>query len=226
MKTNTIMNRAVEINKLHEEFYEGLRTTLQKAIRIGELLVEQKKACEYAEWTPWIKANLTFSPVTARRYMRCFHRRTEIAKRSSEIVFHLDDAARLSATPSKEEIQERTQREKELDERAKAVAKERVAFNEEKKAKTIEVDDFESEPLEEEKEEETDEEFERKVKEHQEAMRRRFEKERSGKAYLQFAESYWEHLSKQYSKEEKRRAAKAVVQVLLDKYPQLMDERI
>ena len=47
-----------EINRLHQSFCDGLRTTLQIAIQIGELLVEQKQKCGHGKWIPWIKANL------------------------------------------------------------------------------------------------------------------------------------------------------------------------
>ena len=39
------MDRLTEIVQLHNEVGEGLRITIQKAIRIGELLIEQKAEC-------------------------------------------------------------------------------------------------------------------------------------------------------------------------------------
>jgi hypothetical protein len=40
---------------------------LEKAIRIGELLVTQKAECGHGNWLPWIKANLDFSEQTTSR---------------------------------------------------------------------------------------------------------------------------------------------------------------
>ena len=41
---------AKEINRLHGEIMAAVRTTLVKAIRIGELLTERKKKCQHGEW--------------------------------------------------------------------------------------------------------------------------------------------------------------------------------
>jgi Protein of unknown function (DUF3102) len=60
-----IMNRAIQINGLHQGVCEGMLTTLQTAIQIGELLVAQKKECPHGGWIPWIEANLSFSQATA-----------------------------------------------------------------------------------------------------------------------------------------------------------------
>jgi hypothetical protein len=75
---NLAKNRAVEINKLHNEVCEGLRTTIGKAIKIGELLKAQKRECNQGAWIPWMKANLKFSDRTANRYMRCYENRREL----------------------------------------------------------------------------------------------------------------------------------------------------
>jgi hypothetical protein len=70
--------RVKEIRRLHEEIGEALRTTLPKAIRVGELLAEQKAECKHGEWLPWCKENLPFSERTAQDYMRFYGRRAEL----------------------------------------------------------------------------------------------------------------------------------------------------
>jgi hypothetical protein len=85
---------AKEINGLHEEIALGLRTTLAKAIRIGELLVEQKEKCDHGNWLPWIEANLNFDPRTAQRYMRVFENRDRL---KNDSVSYLSDAYQLLA---------------------------------------------------------------------------------------------------------------------------------
>lgn len=48
------MTRSQEIKRLHQEIYGELRTSLQKAIRIGELLTEQKDELQHGEWEDWV----------------------------------------------------------------------------------------------------------------------------------------------------------------------------
>ena len=96
------INRVAEINKLHGEIDKGLRTVLEKAIRIGELLVAQKAECGHGNWLPWIKANLSFSEETANRYMRCFYNRGQLNSPGSGYLT-IEDAARMTSQPSEEE---------------------------------------------------------------------------------------------------------------------------
>jgi len=46
------LNRAEEISKLHNEIHGHLRMSLQKAIRIGKLLTEQKAGLKHGEFIP------------------------------------------------------------------------------------------------------------------------------------------------------------------------------
>jgi hypothetical protein len=72
MANLTKSDRTTEINKLHQEVCNGVRTTVQKAIRIGELLVEQKAESGHGNWIPWIEANLEFTRQTATTYIRAY----------------------------------------------------------------------------------------------------------------------------------------------------------
>jgi len=81
-----------EIVALHAGIITSARTALDAAIRIGQLLTEQKDALKHGEWLPWIEANLPFDRRTATNYMAVYDKR--------EIVSHLDsptDAYRLLA---------------------------------------------------------------------------------------------------------------------------------
>lgn len=70
--------RVREILQLHDEIGQALRTTLPKAIRIGQLLAEQKAEVRHGQWLPWIKANLPFSARTVQDYLRFYARRDEL----------------------------------------------------------------------------------------------------------------------------------------------------
>jgi hypothetical protein len=75
-------SRVAEIVKLHAEIGGYLRMTLDKAIRIGELLTEQKTGLKHGAWLPWIESNLPFSERTAQDYMRFYDRREELKSAS------------------------------------------------------------------------------------------------------------------------------------------------
>ena len=87
---------ASEIVALHGEIIQSARTTLDLAIRIGQLLLEQKATLKHGEWLPWVKENLPFEHATASRYMGVYARRAEI---SHSEKFGLSDAYRLLAEP-------------------------------------------------------------------------------------------------------------------------------
>jgi hypothetical protein len=77
------MDRATEINRLYDEFCGSLRTTREKAIRIGELLIDQQAECGSRKFAPWLKANVKFSRKTAYRFINAYNNRenpTEILR--------------------------------------------------------------------------------------------------------------------------------------------------
>ena len=95
------MNTPVEeINWLHTQICAASRTTLDKAIRIGELLAQQKSALKHGQWLPWLKANVEFSHKTATSYMHLWDRRSEFETVSN---LGLTDAYRLLAGDRQEE---------------------------------------------------------------------------------------------------------------------------
>ena len=81
MKMNE-SGRLNEIKRLHEEVTSALRTSLANAIKIGELLMQQKKELNHGEFGDWIKTNLPFSWQTANSYMKVFENRKELSVQS------------------------------------------------------------------------------------------------------------------------------------------------
>jgi len=86
-----VLSRADEITLLHGEIEGALRLSVEKAIRVGELLTEQKADLAHGEWLPWVKENLPFNHSTASRYMRLFQDRAAL---KSVTVTSLTDAYR------------------------------------------------------------------------------------------------------------------------------------
>ena len=96
------LGAVAEINRLHQSFCDGLRTTLQIAIQIGELLVAQKAKCKHGEWLPWVEANLRFTPRTAQQYIRCFENRGKLPNAKAASYLTIEDFAKAASEPVKE----------------------------------------------------------------------------------------------------------------------------
>ena len=77
---NIEINRIQEITRLHNEVNTLFTSGLEKAIRIGFLLEEQKKSMAHGKFTSWIDHNLPFKERTARNYMRLYRNRDEIKR--------------------------------------------------------------------------------------------------------------------------------------------------
>ncbi len=93
---NIEKTRTQEIVRLHSEVVDHLRQSLEKAIRIGQLLSEQKQVLKHGEFIPWLEANIPFTDRTARNYMRLYRERDRI---KTETVSDLKGAYALLTPP-------------------------------------------------------------------------------------------------------------------------------
>ncbi|MBI2501925.1 MAG: DUF3102 domain-containing protein [Candidatus Latescibacteria bacterium] len=98
----TEQTRLEEIASLHGELVGMARQALPMAIRIGQLLHEQKEALLHGQFAAWIAAHLPFTPRTARNYMKVFEHRERL---KTESVSVLTDAYRLLAPVPAPEMQ-------------------------------------------------------------------------------------------------------------------------
>ena len=78
-----------QIEQLHKEFEQSMRTTLDKAIKIGDLLFTKKLSLAHGEFMPWVE-DLPFSQRTANLYMRVFSHKPELA--NSQSIANLTEA--------------------------------------------------------------------------------------------------------------------------------------
>lgn len=92
MSKEVTKSRVEEIKKLHNEIAGHIRTSLEKAFRVGELLCEQKKLLKHGQFCDWIRANLPFTVRTGQNYMRVFRNK---ALFKNETVSHLAQAYNL-----------------------------------------------------------------------------------------------------------------------------------
>lgn len=67
-----INDAAQELNRLHGEIEQKLRTTVQDAIRAGEILTQVKDRLDHGEFLPWIERNCEFRRTQADVYMRLY----------------------------------------------------------------------------------------------------------------------------------------------------------
>jgi hypothetical protein len=92
-------SRIGEIIKLHNEITGYLKMSLKKAIKIGEMLLEQKKTIGHGRFILWVDKNLPFSDRTARRYISIYKYRSRL---KSDNVSNLSDAYKLISGPKSE----------------------------------------------------------------------------------------------------------------------------
>ena len=76
----SLPKKAQEIARLHREILSSLKMTIEKAIRIGELLVQAKAELEHGQWLPWLNNNVPFGVTTAWRYAACYEHRAKFSK--------------------------------------------------------------------------------------------------------------------------------------------------
>ena len=77
---NTLMvSNIKELNELHQQIEGKLRSTVQDAIRAGEILTQAKDDLPHGGFLPWIKQNCVFSERTARNYLSLFRYRNKTA---------------------------------------------------------------------------------------------------------------------------------------------------
>lgn len=82
------------INRLHGEIVSAMKTSLEKAFQIGELLCREKTKLGHGMFGPWCASSLPFSQRTAGRFMRLHLDRDRLKLDS---VTNLTEAYRLLA---------------------------------------------------------------------------------------------------------------------------------
>lgn len=76
--TKPAVDVAKRIAQLHSEICQSVRSTLDKAIEIGELLSDTKASLKHGEWLPWLRLNAPFTAKTAQNYLRLFENRERL----------------------------------------------------------------------------------------------------------------------------------------------------
>jgi hypothetical protein len=89
MPSSVSLSLVSEIKSLHNDITESARTSLTKAIRVGELLSKAHDQINHGGWGDWVESTLPFSGRTATRYIAVFENRTKF---KADTVFELSKA--------------------------------------------------------------------------------------------------------------------------------------
>jgi hypothetical protein len=76
---------AEQICKAHAEVLASARTTVERAVQLGKLLIEAKAAVPRGDWLPWLEKKTGLTPRTAQRYMRLANLPEDDATRVSHL---------------------------------------------------------------------------------------------------------------------------------------------
>jgi len=68
----SIADAGDELNRLHGEIENKMRSTVADAIRAGEILAQIKERLPHGNFENWIKINCSFNTVTAWRYSKLY----------------------------------------------------------------------------------------------------------------------------------------------------------
>jgi hypothetical protein len=218
----------MEIRQLHQEICSLAMTALDKAIRIGELLLQEKAKLKHGEWLPWIKENLPFSHNTVNRYKRCYQYRDRLSNYSNLNNLSVDGFLRLCSTPRSKIKEEVTKEISKANDKIQVIEREKEVLEAELE-EIVQDEDFSNEierVVEEGEEDEEDILSRRKVIRQKLRDDLVLREEVSEKQLIKHVGEYWDHLLIHFSKWDRKRLAKLTIQFLLKKYPQLNDEGI
>jgi hypothetical protein len=109
MDMNLIQDRTQEIKNELTLLNHALKMSVTKAIRIGELLTEQKEFVGHGKFITWVEGNLDISVSTAEKYIGLSQYRDKIA-----LSTNLQDAYKQIETLEAQERQSKEERERQL----------------------------------------------------------------------------------------------------------------
>jgi hypothetical protein len=94
--SNSLTDLAVRIRAEHEAARLAARTTIEHAIRAGELLIEAKQLVQHGYWGDWLHAHCDLSERSAQAYMRIARYQSN-PQLTADLT--IDDALKVLAKP-------------------------------------------------------------------------------------------------------------------------------
>lgn len=74
----SVKDAGQELNRLHGEIERSLRSTVEYAIRAGEILTQVKERVGHGEFLTWLNNSVSFSRQTADNYRRLYEHRNKM----------------------------------------------------------------------------------------------------------------------------------------------------
>jgi hypothetical protein len=161
MDMNVIKDRTQEIKQELSELNNTLKMSVHKAIRIGELLTEQKEIVGHGLFIQWIESNLDISRYTAINYMKLYEYKDKCGN-----VQHLQEAYKQIETIEAQSKQTKEERDRAMIAEYRKTGKKPIGWTREldyRIKKDAEAESKQKERIEKEKQER-----ERRAKEHKE----------------------------------------------------------
>src|SRR5262245_41201892 len=82
----SLADLARQISAAHGEAIEAARTSLDRGMKAGDLLLKVKGALPHGKFGPWVEANCPFSVRTAQAYMRVAIAREKLQAENPETI--------------------------------------------------------------------------------------------------------------------------------------------
>jgi hypothetical protein len=95
---------AEQVRKAHADVLASTRTTIERAVQVGKLLVEAKAAVPHGGWLPWLEET-GLTPRTAQRYMKL----ASLPEDKYDTVSHLGLKGALDAIAEGRALEETSQ---------------------------------------------------------------------------------------------------------------------
>jgi hypothetical protein len=104
----TIDTAGAEINRLHGVIEQKLRSSVEDAIRVGQILTQVKDRLPHGDFLPWLQATCDFSSDTSERYRKLYAHHSKIRS-----VRNLQEAYQQIETIERQQKQTEEQRAQE-----------------------------------------------------------------------------------------------------------------
>ena len=95
-----------EINHEHELCLGSMKNTLDHALRIGELLIQEKEKIQFGDWNIWIQMNCNFGLRQAQNYIRVYANRGALSEDTASIKHALRQISASDPKPKPTELPE------------------------------------------------------------------------------------------------------------------------
>ena len=97
---------AEQINTEHKAVIDGLRASLDHAIKAGELLLDAKRIAGHGNWLEWLHTNCQFSERTAQNYIKLAENKERLSNTQRVAYLSLREAIALLTERTELEIHE------------------------------------------------------------------------------------------------------------------------